>query len=225
MSDVRPNLADRQAFDSASSTYESWYEGSQGQRAERAERRLLTWLLEPFPAACRIVEIGSGTGRFTEWLTERGFSVIALDSSRAMVEEMRGLGRNEPAIIADAHRVPIRGRGVDLSVFVTTLEFLEDPEVALRQAVRVASQGIVVLALHRWSMGGLSRRWGPRAHSMLRARARDYSVLELVRQVKSASGPRLRELRWSSSLFPGPLHWLRSHIALGDVVGVAATLV
>jgi hypothetical protein len=40
----------------------------------------------------------------------------------------------------------------------------------------------------------------------------------------AAAGPRLRDLRWTSALFPGlPWSW-RAPLPFGDVIGMSATL-
>jgi hypothetical protein len=125
---------------------------------------------------------------------------------------------------ADAHHLPIRSRSVDLSVFVTTLEFVDRPAVALAEAVRVARQGVLVVVLNRWSVGGLSRRWGPDAKRPLLGRARDFTLPSLRSSASAAAGSRLRRLRWAAALFPGAPVGALARIPLGDVVGVAVEL-
>jgi hypothetical protein len=90
--------------------------------------------------------------------------------------------------------------------------------------VRVANQGILVLALNRWSLGGLSRRWGTDARGALLGRARDLSLSLLRALVSTAAGPRLRKLGWTCSLFPGRLARVELRIPLGDVIGLAVEL-
>jgi len=127
-------------------------------------------------------------------------------------------------VLADAQSLPFRDRSIDLAVFVTTLEFLENPVPALREAVRVSRQGIVAMVLNRWSVGGFSRRWGPQSHGALLGQTRDYSLRALRRDVKSAAECRLRGVHWASTLFPDGL-WRRVvPLPLGDVIGLAALL-
>jgi hypothetical protein len=113
---------------------------------------------------------------------------------------------------------------VDLTVFVITLEFLEDPALALAEAVRVTRWGVVVVALNRWSLGGLSRRWGPDARGSLLGRARDLTLASLRALASAAAGPRLRALRWAGALFPIDLVAVPLPAPLGDVIGIAVEL-
>ena len=120
--------------------------------------------------------------------------------------------------------LPIRSRAVDLSVFVITLEFVEEPAQALAEAVRVARHGVLVVALNRWSLGGFSRRWGRDTRGSLLGRARDLTLASLRALAVNAAGERLRDLRWASTLFPDGLAEIVAEIPAGDVIGVAVAL-
>jgi SAM-dependent methyltransferase len=129
-----------------------------------------------------------------------------------------------PTVIGDAHLLPVRDRAVDLVVFVTTLEFLEEPRRALSEAARVARRGLIALALNRWSAGAFSRRFGPASHGALLPHARDLSPPELQRFMREAAGKRLGRIRCRTALLPTPLPAGPLQTPLGDIVGVAAEL-
>jgi ubiquinone/menaquinone biosynthesis C-methylase UbiE len=211
-------------FERAAGSYEDWYSGPRGQRADRAERGLLDWLFASFPDARSLLEIGCGTGHFSGWLAARSIRVVGLERAPAMLAEMRRNLPGIPAVLGDAHRLPFRDGVSDLVLFVTTLEFLDDPERALVEAVRVARQGIVLVVLNRWSVGGLSRRWGSQANKPLLGRARDYSLSSLRAAVARVAGQRRKGIRWASSLFPAFLWEVRAKLPLGDVIGLAVCL-
>jgi SAM-dependent methyltransferase len=212
------------AYETAAARYEAWYGTPLGQRVDRAERDLLDWLLAPLGPIDGLLDVGCGTGHFTGWLRGRHRGVVGLDRSPAMVRELRARRAGIPVVIGDAERLPFRARSVDVALFVTALEFVDDPAVALSEAAEVARSGIVVVALNRWSAGGLSRRFGPQARSRLRGRAHDWSLRALREVLRAAAGPRLRDVRWASTLLPGRLWPYRSSIPMGDVIGVAGLL-
>ena len=213
-----------QLFERDAAGYENWYNSARGRQADLAERALLEGLLAPFATARSALEVGCGTGHFTRWLASRLPRVVGLDRAPAMLAEARRRHPGLPLVQGDAHDLPIRTRAVDLGLFVLTLEFLERPELALAEAVRVANRGVLVLALNRWSRGGFSRRWGADARGALLGRARDFSLPLLRALVSTAAGPRLRKVRWACSLFPGRLARVELQIPLGDVIGVAVEL-
>jgi SAM-dependent methyltransferase len=212
------------AFDQHAASYEQWYGTPRGRRADQAEQALLGWLLSGFPGARSLLEIGCGTGHFAGLLAKRGSRVIGLERSPAMLAEMRRRHPLAAPVLGDAHQLPFRDGAVDLALFVTALEFVEDPLAALAEACRVARSGVLVVALNRWSLGGLSRRWGPQSRQPLLGRARDLGLGALRRLLGQAAGQRLRDVRWSSGLFPGPCRPLRGPLPLGDVIGVAIRL-
>jgi SAM-dependent methyltransferase len=213
-----------QLFERDPAGYEAWYATARGRRADRAERALLERLLAPFAMARSALEVGCGTGHFTRWLGGRLPLVVGLDRAPAMLAEARRRHLGLPLIQGDAHHLPMRARAVDVSVSVTTLEFVEDPAQALAEAVRVARQGVLVVALNRRSLGGISRRWGDDARGSLLGRARDFTLTSLRELTSTAAGPRLRAFRWASALFPGGLARTPVRIPLGDVIGVAVEL-
>jgi SAM-dependent methyltransferase len=213
-----------QLFERDAASYEGWYVTPRGRRADLAERALLERLLGPFAASKSALEVGCGTGHFTRWLAGRAPHVVGLDRAFAMLAEARRHHPHPFLVQGDAHHLPVRSRSVDLSVFVFTLEFLEDPAAALAEAARVARRGVVVVALNRWSLSGLSRRWGRDARRPLLGAAHDFSLVSLRTLASTAAGPRLRALRWASALFPDGLAGMHARIPLGGVIGVAVEL-
>ena len=206
-------------FEPAAARYEQWYEAGRGRLADVAERRLLDYLLQPFPNARSALEVGCGTGHFAAFLEHRGLEVVGLDRSPAMLAEAAGRSPSLSLVLGDAHTLPFRNASVDLTIFVTTVEFLADPVRALHEAVRVARQGIVLIALNRLSLGALSRRWGPQSSGALLSKARDFSARELRRQLEEAAGSRAASIGIASTLLPDGLSAHISRIPLGDIVG------
>jgi SAM-dependent methyltransferase len=213
-----------QLFERDPAGYDAWYGTPRGRRADRAERALLERLLAPFATARSALEVGCGTGHFARWLATRVSRVVGLDRAPAMLAEAR---RRNPGLLmvqGDAHHLPIRSRAVDLSFFVITLEFVEHPDLALAEAIRVARHGVLVVALNRWSWGGISRRWGGDARGTLLGRARDFTLASLRELAATAAGSRLHAFRWASALFPNGLAPGPAPIPLGDVLGVVIEL-
>jgi hypothetical protein len=92
------------------------------------------------------------------------------------------------------------------------------------RSLRPHSGAIVLVVLNRWSLGGLSRRWGPQARRPLLGQAQDYSVGALRALVRQALGERLRGIHYTSTLFPNGLWQFRAPVPLGEVLGMAVVL-
>jgi ubiquinone/menaquinone biosynthesis C-methylase UbiE len=213
-----------QIFDTDADRYEAWYASPKGQRVDRAERKLLDWLIDKFPEATSVLEIGCGTGHFTSVLAERELFAIGLDRAPAMIATLRRLHPTLPVVLGDAHKLPFQYQAVDVSVFIATLEFLEQPEAALAEAIRVSRKGLVLVVLNTWSVGGFSRRFGRQARGQKLVQARDYSLPQLVKLVRAAASNRMRRLWWTSALHPIGPGGLLTPIPFGDVIGLAVTL-
>ncbi|MEB2285277.1 MAG: class I SAM-dependent methyltransferase [Myxococcales bacterium] len=219
-----PSAGTWRLFEQAAGGYDEWYDSPSGRRVERSERRLLRWLLDQVPGSRSLLDVGCGTGRFTGWLAERPLRVFGLDRSPAMLAVLRRRHPEVPVVLGDAHRLPLRDGAVDLTLLLTTLEFLEDPLAALTEAVRVSRRGMLLVVLNRWSMGGLSRRVGRQRSGSLLGRARDWTVAMLRAAARKAAGRRLRATRWRSALLPGGLADVPTMIPLGDVLGLVVRL-
>jgi ubiquinone/menaquinone biosynthesis C-methylase UbiE len=178
--------------------YEGWYQGA-GRSADLAEKRLLASLLDRLPAGASLLEIGCGTGHFSRWLGSRGHRVLGLDRSSAMLQAARSLAPL-PLVGGRAEELPFTAGSVDLVAFITSLEFIADPRAALAEAWRVARRGILIGALNRRSVLGLSvlRRGDPPWPA-----ATLYTVSELRRMVSDTAGRHRPLVRARTTLWPG----------------------
>lgn len=132
--------------------YEDWYT-DQGRRADRLEKALLEWLIGHFQDPITILDVGCGTGHFTRWFESIGLRAAGLDISSAMLAEARRHGLRD-AVQGDALHLPFEDEAVDLVAMITTIEFLEDPLIALREATRVARKGVFLGVINRESWIG-----------------------------------------------------------------------
>jgi ubiquinone/menaquinone biosynthesis C-methylase UbiE len=117
----------------------------------QAYKRRCHDLLEPRPGK-RLLELGCGTGDDAQALARRGApggQVVALDSSRTMIAEARkrtaGSGLPIEFQVADAHHLDFADHTFDGCLCDRTFMHLDDPLGVLREMVRVAKSGAVVV--------------------------------------------------------------------------------
>jgi ubiquinone/menaquinone biosynthesis C-methylase UbiE len=196
--------------------YEVWYQTA-GSRADRQEKALLKRMLNNFPAAHSILEVGCGTGHFTHWLNKQGLRTIGLDLSWPMLEEAKRL-KNLACLQGDAHMLPFLPASFDLVALITTLEFLPDPVQALAEAVRVAGQGLILGVLNAQSRLGCQykRKGGP-----IWEAAHFFTTDELKCMIEEIAGVKAKVF-WRTTLWPLlsgelPLPW-------GGFIGMAVKL-
>jgi len=178
--------------------YEAWYETPEGRRADELEKASLRQLLEGFPQAQSVLEVGCGTGHFTRWLREQGLAAVGLDLSEEMLAEARALD-GVLLVRGYAHRLPFADGAFDLVALVTALEFLDGPQEALAEALRVARRWLLLGVLNRWSLLGVKRRLMELFRPTVYHTAHFYGVGELKRLLKSVAGAKAR-LVWHTTL-------------------------
>jgi ubiquinone/menaquinone biosynthesis C-methylase UbiE len=171
-----------------------------------------------------VLEVGCGTGHFSRYLASRSLRVVGLDRSPAMLASLRKIDPPVSGVQADAYNLPFRDRCVDAALFITSLEFLDEPGRALAEAVRVCRLGLMLVVLNRRSLGGISRRIGPQASQTILGHARDYSLSSLRSLVHDAAGTRLCDLQWRYGCYPRDLWPTPSRVSLGDVLALAVVL-
>ena len=210
MTNCASSLSD---FDDVAEDYDRWYEKPLGRRYDTIEKEAIQELLRPPVLGSRLLEIGCGTGHWSEFFVAEGFRVTGIDLSRRMVQLActKGIARASFAV-ADALMLPFKDGAFDLAVGVTALEFVTDPEKAVAEMVRCVRPGgrIIVGVLNRCSPLGRHRK---AEGSPLYRTAHFFSVTELktllgqhgpceVRAV--AFMPRSRWLYWLAPV----LEWL-----------------
>jgi malonyl-CoA O-methyltransferase len=117
-------------------------------------------ILSTYPGAIggrRVLDAGSGTGRWMRWAERRGARVFGIDACHEMLLESRlkpGLaGRSARA---DIQRIPMRDGAVDLAICSFTLGYVASIRPVFRELARVARHVIVsdlhpAAALHGWT--------------------------------------------------------------------------
>lgn len=193
--------SERFVFDaSVARGYEAWYETPEGRRADALEKAALARLLQRFPGARSVLEVGAGTGHFTRWLRAEGFAAVGLDLSMDMLQQAREWD-GDTWVRGDGCRLPFAQDAFDLVAYITTLEFLSCPGPALDEGLRVGQQGLLLGVLNRWSPLGIERRLAGLFQPSVYDTAHFYSVRELERLLRSLTGGQAR-LMWETTLLP-----------------------
>ena len=137
-------------FGTVATSYDSWYQTPMGRVYDRLEKRGVEQLL-PGPGTGReMLEVGTGTGHWSSYFSERGFTVTGVDISPAMVNVARGKKIKRASFqVADAHRLPFDDGRFDAAAAVTTLEFVRSPDVVLKEMVRCTRRpgGVIIIGV------------------------------------------------------------------------------
>jgi len=132
-------MSDVSYFDEVAPNWDSIRAGcfSEGVR----EKAFLTADLEPGKTAA---DLGAGTGFITEGLLRRGLSVIAIDRSNVMIEQMRKKFSKERRIYfrrGEGENLPVADNSVDYVFANMYLHHVEHPPRGIAEAVRILKAG------------------------------------------------------------------------------------
>jgi SAM-dependent methyltransferase len=124
--------------------YEAWYHSPQGRAMETLVTESIPVLLEPQPGE-RILDVGCGEGNHLSLFNPSLYSLAGLDASPFMIRRARErLGNRALLKAGRAEDLPFEDNEFDLVLFINTLEFLDDPLAALKEAGRVAKRSVFI---------------------------------------------------------------------------------
>ena len=127
----------RYDFDGVAHTYDQWYETAVGKMYDRLEKNAVSKYLPQNGAGMRLLELGCGTGHWSQFFSDCGFEVIGVDISEPMIKVAKSKKiANTSFHIADGHALPFKDNNFDITTAITTLEFVHDAEWVLQEIVR-----------------------------------------------------------------------------------------
>lgn len=179
--------------------YNDWFLSEPGRSVRSLEAALLLRIWAP-KGPQKVLEVGCGTGIFTEWFAGQGHQVTGIEPSSHMLNIARL--RLPPRIDLEpgfAEELPYDDNTFDTVALVTTLEFVDEPRQALREAFRVAKHHVLLGVLNKHSLitwqRFLARLW----RTSVFDHARFFSVYELHALVAEAISPSVK-IRWGTCL-------------------------
>jgi len=215
------------------SFYESWRRSYQNRVIERSLENMLTLMLAPRPGE-RVLDIGCGTGNHLLILNKIGLDITGTDASPFMVQKARErLGHRCRVKTGNTADLPFDDNEFDYATLINTLEFLDNPLLALREAGRVANKKVFIGVLNSLSWNGLLKKIHGFFGDPLFSQTRLYNLWQLKSLLRLAYGP--APISWqcikvlpsftedayqSKSGIPG-----RKHSPFGFFLGLSATLI
>jgi len=131
------------------SVYDSWFETKAGMFADKREKALIKSALRGIKTT--VLEAGSGTGRYLEFLSELGLDAKGIEISPDMVkiadskEKIRG-----KTLEGNAESLPFKDNEFEAVLFMTSLEFISDKKAAVKEALRVAEKKVIICFLNKY---------------------------------------------------------------------------
>jgi len=143
----QPNTFD---FDSIAHSYDAWYETASGRMCDILEKKAAARMLPHSTNGERLLDVGCGTGHWACLFSDLGFRVIGIDCSPSMVHMATAKEiPNASFEVGDAHGMRFGNGDFDVSVAITTLEFVRNPEAVVQEMIRCTRRtgGIVLVGV------------------------------------------------------------------------------
>jgi len=205
----------------AARSYDAWYRSPAGRQMVHDEEVLLARLLTGLPNARSVVDIGCGTGHFTRWFAARGLEVVGVDTVPAMLTVAHETGRADRYVQAAAEALPFRAGSVDLAALITSLEFMAEPCLVLREAGRVARTGLLLGVLNLASPLGAGRKLAALLHPSPYRAARFMTPWRLEQLARRAAGRRVAGVHSATTLWPAWAPTPVRRLPFGGFIGMA----
>ena len=182
-----------------------WYASPRGGFALAQQKRLLQHVMSRWPRRGRsILNVGRGTGLFSEFLWESGFDVCCLAQNQAMLESAQAwLGAKASYQLGVAGHLPFDDQSFDYVALLGALEYLDEPCAALEEALRVAARGVILGFFNACSLARLAQAL-PGGGGMP-PHARWFGLTALWRLLRRL--PDLRRVRFGAVLLGPPFSW------------------
>ncbi|MDO8785573.1 MAG: methyltransferase domain-containing protein, partial [Syntrophales bacterium] len=119
-------------------SYDDWLTTPVGGYIDGREKELILALTLPRKGE-RLLDVGCGTGEHLLFFRERGCDVTGIEPSPFMLEiAKQKLGHRAEVHTGKAEDLPFSDNEFDIVTLITSLEFTDDPEKAIAEAVRVS---------------------------------------------------------------------------------------
>ncbi len=147
-------------FNAIAESYDQWYDNPVTARIDELEKKAIDPLLPSSSTHPEVLEVGSGTGHWTRWLSDRGFSVTGIDLAVKMVETAKKKNMDNARFIQGDFIETTFERQFDLTIAITSLEFIPGNKKAIERMAMLTRPGgaVIVGVLNAYSYMGLLRK-------------------------------------------------------------------
>jgi len=166
--------------------YESWFLTPAGVYVDGKEKEIILQNVR-FKRGEKVLEIGAGTGRYIEYLSELGLDVTGVEPMEDLYKmALQKTGIKEGQVIkAPFENLPFADKSFDNAVSIIGFQFSGDKEKAMKEMFRVARNKTAIGFLNRYS---ISNVFNTKQRRRLYREAEPLSGKELEKMAERALG-------------------------------------
>ncbi|MCF6240957.1 MAG: class I SAM-dependent methyltransferase [Bacteroidales bacterium] len=176
-------------FGTVAHQYDDYYQSDFGKKIDELEKAIIEKFLKNLSIK-EILEIGCGTGHWTEFFVQKGFSVKAMDISDKMLAVAKSKNmKNTYFFQGDALNLSIENESVENIIAITSLEFTGNQQKAFDEIYRILKpRGYFICA----GLNETSEFWKDKKEDIVYKNANFLNKTKLQEQFSKFGNPVLR---------------------------------
>ncbi len=139
-------------------TYDIYYQTELGKTVDNIEKEIILGLLNDISKE-RMLELGCGTGHWTEFFLNNNFEVTGIDISESMLNIAKLKNLNCELTIGNSENIPFKNSSFNMVSSITMLEFVENIDIVVQEIFRVLKTGgyLLIGCLNSESIIGINK--------------------------------------------------------------------
>lgn len=136
-------------FDKTAQDYDSWYDTKAGRMYDKLEKKTFDRLIGADNVGKKLLDVGCGTGHWSSYFANKGFQVVGIDVSDKMIKAAKDKNiKNARFEVVGGDKIHFKDKSFDCAAAITSVEFMQNPQLAISEMVRcVKSKGIVLIGV------------------------------------------------------------------------------
>jgi len=198
-------------------SYDNWLKTPAGRYIDGREKSLILDLITPRGGE-KVLDVGCGTGEHLLLFNKKGCNITGVELSPGMLDiAKQKLGNRADLYMEKAEDLPFSDNEFDIVTIINTLEFIDDPQKAICEAIRVCRGRIFLGGMNKLSIVGNRWKYEKLFPPSICQKARSFHIRQLMGMVRNQlQGVRTQ---WGSVIFL-PYGWYTSATRIEEAIPI-----